>query len=54
MCYSESKQSSRHGSRPSSAQSALEDSRPRTANKIQQFKSESQKPGQLKETVIFG
>uniref|UniRef100_K1PQ40 Leucine-rich repeat-containing protein 49 n=1 Tax=Magallana gigas TaxID=29159 RepID=K1PQ40_MAGGI len=51
---SESKQSSRHGSRPSSAQSALDDSRPRTANKVQQFKSESQKVGQIKETVIFG
>ncbi|XP_078315682.1 leucine-rich repeat-containing protein 49-like isoform X1 [Crassostrea virginica] len=51
---SESKQSSRGGSRPSSAQSGGEETRPRTGNKVQQFKSESQRPGQLKETVIFG
>ncbi|XP_056022977.1 leucine-rich repeat-containing protein 49-like isoform X11 [Ostrea edulis] len=50
---SESKQSSRGGSRPTSAQSAA-DERPRTGNKVQQFKSEAQKTGQLKETVIFG
>ncbi|XP_062612472.1 leucine-rich repeat-containing protein 49-like isoform X3 [Saccostrea cucullata] len=51
--HSESKQSSRGGSRPSSAQSTA-DERPRTGNLVQQFKSEAQKPGQLKETMIFG